>query len=70
MGPNEQLSIEFINKFAQDKTHTCSNSSESLLTSCVPNLQLNAFAIKFNGSYLEINAAMHFYNKILFLEKI
>lgn len=58
--------FDFVNKFTQDKTHTCSNSSESLLASCIPDLQLNAFAIKFNGSYLEINTAIDFYNKIIF----
>lgn len=42
---------------AQEPKQTCCDGSEPLLTSCVPDLQFDPFAIKLNGSYLEINTA-------------
>lgn len=35
---------------------TCCNCTESLLTSSIPDLQFDPFAIKLYGPYLEINA--------------
>lgn len=34
---------------------TCGDSPEPLLTSCIPNLQLNPLSIKLNCSYLKVN---------------
>lgn len=35
---------------------TCGDCSEPFLTSGIPDLKLNPFAIKLNGPYLEVNA--------------
>lgn len=35
---------------------TCGDCSEPFLTSSIPDLKLNPFAIKLNGPYLEVNA--------------
>lgn len=35
---------------------TSSDSTETFLTSCIPNLQLDTFAVELNGANLEVNA--------------
>ncbi|KAL4578834.1 hypothetical protein LXL04_014965 [Taraxacum kok-saghyz] len=39
------------------RVHTSCDCPESFLTSCVPDLEFDTFAIKFNCSYLKINTA-------------
>jgi hypothetical protein len=45
-----------IERICKCKTHTCCDSSETLLACCIPNLQFNPSTIKLDGSYLKINA--------------
>ena len=47
-------------KIKLSKTHrkfTSCDSAEPLLSSCIPDLELNPFSIKLNGSYFKINTA-------------
>jgi hypothetical protein len=39
---------------------TCCNCPEPFLSCSIPNLELDTFAIKFNGSYLKINTALRY----------
>jgi hypothetical protein len=52
------LSLSITEKTVSTKEkHTSCDCSEPLLPSCIPNLKLNPFAIKLNGSYLKVNTA-------------